>query len=96
MKTAAIVIGRLFEPVSSTDTYSHPCPESGEVVPIDPVMPPWQRDLQAINDPGPRLMMSVDTHMHEHITAASLSKREIGSLLAIRALDALPCTDVRM
>ena len=97
MKTAAIIFRQLFEPVSSTYTYLLGCPETGEAVLIDPVMPAWQRDLQAVNDLGLRLVMTVDTHIHaDHITSASLLKREVGSRIAIPALDALPCTDVGM
>lgn len=97
MNTAAIIFRQLFEPVSSTYTYLLGCPETGEAVLIDPVMPAWQRDLQAVNDLGLRLVMTVDTHIHaDHITSASLLKREVGSRIAIPALDALPCTDVGM
>src|SRR5690606_123178 len=36
-------------------------------------------------------------HIHaDHITSASMLKRELGSRIAIPALDALPCTDVGM
>ena len=71
MKTAAIIFRQLFEPVSSTYTYLLGCPETGEAVLIDPVMPAWQRDLQAVNDLGLRLVMTVDTHIHaDHITSA--------------------------
>ena len=39
MNTAAIIFRQLFEPVSSTYTYLLGCPETGEAVLIDPVMP---------------------------------------------------------
>jgi sulfur dioxygenase len=95
VKTPAMVFGQLFEPVSSTYTYLLGCPETREAVLIDPVMPAWQRDLQAINERGLRLVMTIDTHIHaDHITAASLLRREVGSRIAMPALDALPCTDV--
>lgn len=86
---------QLFEPASSTYTYLLGCEETGEAVLIDPVMPAWQRDLQAINELGLRLVMTIDTHIHaDHITSASLLKREVGSRIAVPALDALPCADV--
>lgn len=95
MKTAAMIFRQLFEPVSSTYTYLLGCPETGQAVLIDPVMPAWQRDLRVANDLGLQLVMTVDTHIHaDHITSASLLKREVGSRIAIPALDALPCTDV--
>lgn len=88
---------QLFEPVSSTCTYLLACPETGQAVLIDPVMPAWQRDLGVINGLGLTLAMTIDTHIHaDHITSASLLKRETGSRIALPALDALPCTDIGM
>lgn len=95
MKTARLVFRQLFEPVSSTYTYLLGCPETGEAVLIDPVMPAWQRDLQAVNELGLQLVMTVDTHIHaDHITSAALLRREAGSRIAVPALEALPCADV--
>jgi glyoxylase-like metal-dependent hydrolase (beta-lactamase superfamily II) len=95
VNSARMIFRQLFEPVSSTYTYLLGCPETGEAVLIDPVMPAWQRDLQVVNDLGLRLVMTIDTHIHaDHLTAASLLKREVGSRIAIPALDELPCTDI--
>ncbi|MEX2259723.1 MAG: MBL fold metallo-hydrolase [Woeseia sp.] len=92
-----MIFRQMFEPVSSTYTYLLGCQQTGEAVLIDPVMPVWQRDLQAVNELGLRLVMTIDTHIHaDHITSASLLKREVGSRIAVPALDALPCTDVGM
>lgn len=91
------VFRQLFEPVSSTYTYLLGCPETGEAVLIDPALPTWRRDLEAINALGLRLVMTIDTHIHaDHLTSASLLKREAGSRIATPALDQLPCTDVPM
>ena len=92
-----MIFRQLFEPVSSTYTYLLGCEETGEAALIDPVMPAWQRDLKAVNDLGLRLVMTIDTHIHaDHITSASMLKREVGSRIAIPALDALECTDIGM
>ncbi|TBR08261.1 MAG: MBL fold metallo-hydrolase [Lysobacter sp.] len=92
-----MIFRQLFEPVSSTYTYLVGCVETGEAALIDPVMPTWQRDLQAVNDLGLKLVMTIDTHIHaDHITSASILRREAGSRVALPALDALPCTDVPM
>jgi sulfur dioxygenase len=92
-----MIFRQLFEPVSSTYTYLLGCEETGEAVLIDPVMPAWQRDLQVVNEFGLRLVMTIDTHIHaDHITSASMLKREVGSRIVVPALDALPCTDVGM
>src|SRR5690606_34560733 len=91
----ATIFRQLFEPVSSTYTYLIACPETREAALVDPVMPAWQRDLQAVNELGLQLVMTIDTHIHaDHITSASLLRREVGSRIAFPALDALPCTDV--
>jgi sulfur dioxygenase len=92
-----MIFRQLFEPVSSTYTYLLGCPETRQAVLIDPVMPTWQRDLQAVNELGLKLVMTIDTHIHaDHITSATRLKREAGSRIALPALDALPCTDVGM
>jgi glyoxylase-like metal-dependent hydrolase (beta-lactamase superfamily II) len=97
MKTSTPIFRQLFEPVSSTYTYLLGCPDTGEAVLIDPVMPAWQRDLQAVNELGLKLVMTIDTHIHaDHITSAARLRREVGSRIATPALDALPCTDVPM
>ncbi|HEY6643785.1 MBL fold metallo-hydrolase [Povalibacter sp.] len=86
---------QLFEPVSSTYTYLLACPHTREAVLVDPVMPTWQRDLQVVNDLGLQLVMTIDTHIHaDHITSATMLKREAGSRIALPALDGLECTDV--
>jgi sulfur dioxygenase len=92
-----MIFRQLFEPVSSTYTYLLACPQTREAVLIDPVMPAWQRDLQLVNDLGLKLVMTIDTHVHaDHITSATMLKREAGSRIALPALDALPCTDIGM
>src|SRR5690606_19817640 len=92
-----MIFRQLFEPVSSTYTYLLGCEQTGAAVLIDPVMPAWQRDVQVLNQLGLRLAMTIETHIHaDHITSASMLKRELGSRIAIPALDALPCTDVGM
>lgn len=97
MSAPPVIFRQLFEPVSSTYTYLLGCPDTGEAVLIDPVMPAWQRDLQAVNALGLRLVMTIDTHIHaDHITSAAMLRREAGSRIALPALDALPCTDVPM
>ena len=92
-----MIFRQLFEPVSSTYTYLLACPDTREAVLIDPVMPTWKRDLQVVKDLGLKLAMTIDTHIHaDHITSASMLRREVGSRIALPALDALSCTDVPM
>lgn len=95
MKTTALIFRQLFEPVSSTYTYLVGCSDTGEAALIDPVLPAWQRDLKVVNELGLRLVLTIDTHIHaDHITSASVLRREAGSRIAMPKLDALGCTDV--
>lgn len=95
--SATPVFRQLFEPVSSTYTYLLGCPSTGQAVLIDPVMPTWQRDLEAINRLGLTLAMTIDTHIHaDHITSAALLRRETGSRIAMPAAERLDCADIGM
>lgn len=90
-----MIFRQLFEPLSSTYTYLLGCPETGQAVLVDPVLPTWERDLQAVNDLGLRLACTVETHIHaDHITSARKLKQEVGSKIAAPAMDHLPCADV--
>lgn len=89
-----MIFRQLFEPVSSTYTYLLGCPETGQAVLIDPVLPTWQRDLEEVNRLGLKLAYTLDTHIHaDHITSARKLKQEAGSRIAHPAIDDLPCTD---
>ncbi len=86
---------QLFEPISSTYTYLLGCEDTGKAILIDPVLPAWQRDLEAIGDLGLVLAYTLDTHIHaDHITAARKLKQEAGSGIAHPAFDGLACVDL--
>jgi glyoxylase-like metal-dependent hydrolase (beta-lactamase superfamily II) len=90
-----MIFRQLFEPVSSTYTYLLGCEETGEAVLVDPVLPAWQRDLEALNALSLKLVLTVETHVHaDHITAALRLKRERGSRMAFPARSRAPCADV--
>ena len=94
-KGEPMIFRQLFEPVSSTYTYLLACGETREAVLVDPVLPAWQRDLQVVNDLGLRLVMTIDTHIHaDHLTSSSRLRKEVGSRIAVPALDGLDCADV--
>lgn len=85
---------QLFEPISSTYTYLLGCPDTGQAILIDPVLPAWERDLEVVRALGLTLAYTVDTHLHaDHITSANKLKQMVGSKIAGPALDKLPCTD---
>ena len=86
---------QLFEPISSTYTYLLGCPDTGQALLIDPVLPAWERDLEEIRGLGLTLAYTVDTHIHaDHITSAAKLKQMVGSKIAGPAYGKLPCTDV--
>ena len=89
-----VLFRQLFEPISSTYTYLLGCPQSGLALLIDPVLPAWRRDLEAVHALGLKLAFTLDTHIHaDHITAATRLKRETGSRIAAPAVDRLSCAD---
>ena len=90
-----MIFRQLFEPISSTYTYLLGCPDTGQAVLIDPVLPTWERDLAAVRGLGLTLAYTVDTHIHaDHITSANKLKQMVGSKIAGSAYDELPCTDM--
>ncbi len=90
-----MIFRQLFEPISSTYTYLIGCESTGSALLIDPVLPTWERDLQAVQALGLKLAYTLDTHIHaDHITSAQKLKQVAGSKIAGPGLDHLPCTDV--
>ena len=90
-----MIFRQLFEPLSSTYTYLIGCPDTGQALLIDPVINSIDRDLAALQALGLKLALTVDTHVHaDHITGALHLKQQVGSRIAMPALDALPCTDL--
>ena len=89
-----MIFRQLFEPVSSTYTYLLGCEDSGQAVLIDPVINSVDRDLDALQQLGLRLVLTLDTHVHaDHITAARVLKDRAGSRIGAPAFDRLPCVD---
>ena len=89
-----MIFRQLFESTSSTYTYLLGCEETRQAVLIDPVLPTWQRDLEAVGALGLRLACTVETHVHaDHITSALRLKREAGSRIVYPASDAFACAD---
>jgi glyoxylase-like metal-dependent hydrolase (beta-lactamase superfamily II) len=92
-----MIFKQLFEPISSTYTYLLGCPQTGQALLIDPVLPTWERDLAEVKALGLRLAYTIETHIHaDHITGARKLKEVAGSAIAGPALDRLPCTEVAL
>lgn len=90
-----MITRQLFDPLSCTYTYLVGCEVTRLAVLIDPVMPAWERDLSFVQALGLKLAFTLETHIHaDHITSAARLKKEVGSRIAVPALDRLPCADV--
>ena len=89
-----MIFRQLFDPLSSTYTYLLGDEATGKAVLVDPVLPAWQRDLQAVRELGLELAYTVETHIHaDHITSARRLKREAGSRIVYPAADRMECVD---
>jgi sulfur dioxygenase len=90
-----MIFRQLFEPLSSTYTYLLGCEQTGQALLIDPVVNTIDRDLALLQELGLRLVWTVETHIHaDHITGARHLREQVGSRIAVAALDALPCADL--
>ncbi len=77
-----MIFRQLFDPASSTYTYL--LADAGEAVLIDPVFEQARRDCALLHEMGLTLRATADTHVHaDHVTAAWLLKRRLGSDIAI-------------
>jgi sulfur dioxygenase len=89
-----MIFRQLFDPISSTYTYLLGDEGTGKAVLVDPVLPAWRRDLQAVRELGLELAYTVETHVHaDHITSARRLKREAGSRIVFPAADRMECVD---
>ena len=92
-----MIFRQLFEPVSCTYTYLLGCEATGQAVLIDPAMPEWQRDLEAVRKLGLELACTIETHVHaDHITSALHLKRETGCRIAYPAKSRVGCADIAL
>jgi glyoxylase-like metal-dependent hydrolase (beta-lactamase superfamily II) len=89
-----MIFRQLFEPLSSTYTYLIGCEETGQALLIDPVVNSIERDLGVVREHGLTLAWTLDTHIHaDHITAALHLKQQVGSRIAMPAMEQLACAD---
>jgi sulfur dioxygenase len=80
----AMIFRQLFDPQSSTYTYLLGDAATGAAVLIDPVFEQVRRDAALIAELGLTLAWTLETHVHaDHVTAAWLLKRRLGSRIAL-------------
>lgn len=81
-----LVFRQLADPQSSTYTYLLADGDSRDAVLIDPVFEQMRRDAALIDELGLTLRCALDTHVHaDHVTAAAILKRRLGSRIALGA-----------
>ena len=81
-----MIFRQLFEANSSTYTYLLGDEDSGEAVLIDPVFETARRDQALLSELGLTLKVTLETHAHaDHVTAAWLLSRRMGSRIGISA-----------
>ena len=81
-----LIFRQLFDAQSSTYTYLVADRASGEAVLIDPVFEQVHRDAALLQELGLRLKWTLETHVHaDHVTAAWLLRRQLGSAIALGA-----------
>jgi glyoxylase-like metal-dependent hydrolase (beta-lactamase superfamily II)/rhodanese-related sulfurtransferase len=87
-----MIFRQLFDPTSST--YSYLLADEGEALLIDPVFEQASRDAALIGELGLRLSATLETHVHaDHVTAAWLLKRRLGSTICISGKSGAGCCD---
>lgn len=92
-----IIFRQLQDPTSSTYTYLLADPETRAAILIDSVFEQAQRDSALIEELGVKLEYTLDTHVHaDHITAAWVHKRRLGSRIAISAAAGAEGADVEL
>ncbi|RVU43330.1 MBL fold metallo-hydrolase [Rubrivivax rivuli] len=78
------IFRQLYDATSSTYTYL--LADEGQAVLIDPVFEQARRDAALLRELDLRLLYTLDTHVHaDHVTAAWLLQRRLGSRIALSA-----------
>ena len=81
-----MIFRQLFEANSSTYTYLLGDEKSGQAVLIDPVFETARRDQALLAELGLKLTFTLETHVHaDHVTAAWLLSKRVGSRIAVSA-----------
>jgi glyoxylase-like metal-dependent hydrolase (beta-lactamase superfamily II)/rhodanese-related sulfurtransferase len=86
---------QLFDPESSTYTYLLADVATREAILIDPVLEQVERDLDAIQGLGLRLVYALDTHVHaDHVTALGALRERLAVRTVVSERAGVGCADV--
>src|SRR5438132_14263313 len=90
-----LIFRQLFDPTSST--YSYLLADGDEALLIDPVFEQARRDAALVAELGLRLLATLETHVHaDHVTAAWLHRRRLGSAICVPAHSGAEGADRRL
>jgi glyoxylase-like metal-dependent hydrolase (beta-lactamase superfamily II) len=85
---------QLFDPESSTYTYSIAEPATKEAILVDPVLEQVDRDLKLLKELGLTLRYCLETHIHaDHITGTEKLRAETGCLGIVPKKAHATCAD---
>ena len=86
---------QLFDPESSTYTYLLADDATREAILIDPVFDQVERDIDAIQGLGLRLVYALDTHVHaDHVTALGALRERLGASTVVSERAGVGCADL--
>jgi glyoxylase-like metal-dependent hydrolase (beta-lactamase superfamily II) len=92
-----VIFRQLIDPETSTHTYLLADEPSHEAILIDPVLEQFDRDRTLIRELDLTLRYTLETHVHaDHITAAGLFRRELGSEVAVSAAAGVAAADIQV
>jgi len=90
-----VIFRQFIDPETSTHTYLIADEPSREAVLVDPVLEQFDRDRTLLGELDLTLRYTLETHVHaDHITAAGLFRRELGSEVAVSAAAGVIGADV--
>ena len=92
-----MIFRQFIDPETSTHTYLLGDEPSREAVLIDSVLEQFDRDRTLIRDIDLTLRYTLETHLHaDHVTAAGLFRRELGSKVALGGAAGVDASDIKL
>ncbi len=90
-----MIFRQLIDPETSTHTYLLADERSRDALLIDPVLEHFERDRTLLGELELSLRYTLETHVHaDHITAAALFRKELGSQVGVSAAAGVEAADL--
>jgi sulfur dioxygenase len=92
-----VIFRQFLDPETSTYTYLLADKASREAVLVDTVLEQFERDRALIRELDLDLRFTLETHVHaDHVTAAGLFRKELGSKVAVSAAAGVESADLQL